>query len=153
MSRQSFDILSNFFKEENWEYLRQDNEPILHMGFEGKNGRWSCYAKVRELEQQCAFYSICPITVPNNRYLAMAEFLTRANYSLIVGNFEMNMDDGKIYYKTSLDFEGDRLSLMLIKQLVYSNVEIMDRYLPGIEVVASSEILPREAIAKVEAVA
>ncbi|MBN3947887.1 MAG: YbjN domain-containing protein [Nostoc sp. NMS7] len=153
MSKKNFDILVTFFKQENWQHSQQDNEPILHMGYEGNNGRWSCYAKVRELEQQCAFYSICPVTVPNNRYLAMAEFLTRANYGLIVGNFEMNMDDGKIYYKTSLDFEGDNLSLMLIKQLVYSNVEIMDTYLRGIEVVASSEILPREAIAKLEAVA
>jgi hypothetical protein len=151
MLKQNFNTLLTFFQEENWQCLQQDNEPILRMGFEGNNGRWSCYAKVRELEQQCAFYSICPITVPENRRFPLAEFLTRANYGLIIGNFEMNLDDGKIYYKTSIDFEGDSLSLMLIKQLVYSNVEIMDRYLPGIEAVASFDISPCEAIAKIEA--
>lgn len=30
-----------------------------------------------------------------------AEFLTRANYGLVFGNFEMDMHDGEIRYKPS----------------------------------------------------
>ena len=72
------------------------------------------------------------MNAPGERMAAVAEFITRANYGLIIGNFELDFSDGEIRYKTSLDVEGDRLSQALIKQLVYTNVLTMDQYLPGI---------------------
>ena len=57
----------------------------------------------------------------------------------------MDFDD-----KTSIDVEGDRLSEALIKHLVYSNVLIVDRYLPGIMTVIYGEMLPVEAIYEIE---
>ena len=46
--------------------------------------------------------------------------------------------------------EGDTLSSALIKALVYTNVIMMDEYLPGILAVVSGELSPVEAIAKIE---
>ncbi len=80
----------------------------------------------------------------------MAEFLTRANYGLIIGNFELDFGDGEIRYKTSLDVEGDRLSQASIKQLVYTSVLTMDQYLPGIEAVIKYGMNAEAAIALVE---
>lgn len=81
----------------------------------------------------------------------MAEFLTRANYGLMIGNFEMDFNDGEIRYKTSIDVEGDNLSSALLKQLVYANVMTMDQYLPGIIAVIDGNISPVDANAKIEA--
>ncbi|NEQ30985.1 MAG: YbjN domain-containing protein [Leptolyngbya sp. SIO4C5] len=67
-----------------------------------------------------------------------------------VGNFELDFSDGEIRYKTSLDVEGDRLSQASIKQLVYTNVFTMDRYLPGIEAVIKYGTNAEAAIALVE---
>jgi len=44
------------------------------------------------------------------------KFLTRANYGMMIGNFEMDFTDGEIRYKTSIDVEGDKLSSALIKR-------------------------------------
>ena len=57
------------------------------------------------------------------------KFLIRANYGMMIGNFEMDFTDGEIHYKTSIDVEGDKLSSALIKRLVYANVMMMDEYL------------------------
>ncbi len=96
------------------------------------------------------FYSLCPVTAPVDKRLVMAEFLTRANYGLTIGNFEMDFDSGEIHYKTSLDVEGDRLSTALVRQLVYANVAIVDRYLPGIMAVIYGNVLPIDAISQIE---
>ena len=80
----------------------------------------------------------------------MAEFITRANYGMIVGSFEMDYGDGEVRYKTSIDVEGDRLSLGLVRQLVYINVLMMDRYLPGIMKVAYGDVDPAAAIDSIE---
>ena len=80
----------------------------------------------------------------------MAEFLTRANSGMIIGNFELDFADGEIRYKTSIDVEGDSLSSSLIKRLVYANVTMMDEYLPGIMSVIYGDVEPKDAIAQIE---
>jgi hypothetical protein len=80
----------------------------------------------------------------------LAEFITRTNYGLIVGNFEMDFADGEIRYKTSIDIDGDELTSEIIKHLVYANVTMMDEYLPGIIAVIEKDVSPVDAIAQIE---
>ena len=140
----------NFFKTEEWEFVEAEDELILYMNFKGENGEWVCLAKVKEEENQFIFYSLYPQAVPQDKRLAIAEFITRANYGTILGNFELDFDDGEIRYKTSIDVEGDNLSFALIKQMVYANVMMMDEYLPGIMAVIEGEVGVKEAISLVE---
>ncbi len=72
--------------------------------------------------------------------MAIAEFITRANYGLVIGNFELDFSDGELRYKTAIDVEDDNLSFALIKQMVYANVIIMDKYLPGIMAVIEGKV-------------
>jgi len=147
---QFFEEIVNFFKEDDWPFVQIEGEPLLQMVFQGENGKWTCYAKAREDQEQLVFYSVCPINPPENKRLAVAEFLTRANSGMIIGNFEMDFEDGEIRYKTSIDVEGDSLSSALIKRLVYANVMMMDAYLPGIMSVIYGDVEPKDAIAQIE---
>lgn len=83
----------------------------------------------------------------------VAEYLTRANYGLPLGNFEMDFSDGEVRFKTSLDVEGEEYMLTpaMIKSLVYSNVLTMDRYLAGMMAVIYGDASPEQEIAKAEA--
>jgi len=145
-----FEVMVKFFQKEDWQFQQIPGESTLRLAFQGKNGRWDCYAKVREQQQQFAFYSICPNNAPENKRLAVAEFITRANYGMVIGNFELDFTDGEIRYKSSIDVEGDRLSFALIKRLVYANVTMMDEYLPGIMAIIYGEMNVGEAIAQLE---
>jgi hypothetical protein len=118
--------------------------------FQGENGTWVCYAHAREEQKLFIFYSVCQVNAPEDKRMAVAEFLTRANYGLLIGNFELDFNDGEIRYKTSIDVEGDRPSPALVQQLVYANVLTMDRYLPGIMTVIYGSASPAEAIAEIE---
>jgi hypothetical protein len=145
-SGQIFDEMVNFFKEDEWPFYQIKGQPVLQMAFQGENAKWTCYAKIREKQEQFVFYSVCPVNAPENKRMAIAEFITRANSGTIVGNFELDFADGEIRYKTSIDVEGDRLSSALIKQMVYANVTMMDQYLPGIMSVIYSHVSPIDAI-------
>ena len=80
----------------------------------------------------------------------MAEFITRANYGLISGNFEMDFGDGEVRYKTCVDIEGDRFTPAVIKNAVLTNVSAMDQYLPGLISVMYGGASPAQAIEKLE---
>ncbi|MEL7038229.1 MAG: YbjN domain-containing protein [Cyanobacteria bacterium J06592_8] len=145
-----FQTVLNFFTEDDWPFTKLQGDLALRSVFQGKNGRWDCYAKVREAQQQFVFYSICSVNAPEDKRQAIAEFIARANYGTIIGNFELDFSDGEIRFKTSIDVEGDALSSALIQPLVYTNVMMMDEYLPGILAVLSGELSAVEAIAKIE---
>ncbi len=149
-STQIFEEMVNFFKEDEWPFVQIEANQILEMVFHGENGEWKCYAQAREEEKQFVFYSLCPVKVPKRKRRAVGEFMSRANYGMIIGNFELDFTDGEIRYKTSIDVEGDRLTSALIRQLVDANVTMMDKYLPGINLVIDGEASPEDAIAQIE---
>jgi hypothetical protein len=120
------------------------------MGVSGRNGEYDCYAIANEERQTFRFVSQVPIKVPENQRILMSEFLTRANYGLCIGNFEMDFDDGEIRYKTSIDVENDRLTSALVENLVNINVITVDRYFPGMMKVLYGGMSPEEAIRTVE---
>lgn len=88
-------------------------------------------------------YSVADTPCPAQYRGAMAEFVTRANYGLVLGNFELDFSDGELRAKTSLDLGGAELveqSLdALVGALVESNLRAFHRYLPGAMAVMAGE--------------
>lgn len=135
-----------FFKEDKWDFEWVEGMPVLSMAFAGRSGQWTCFAQARENQEQFVFYSICPFRVAPEQMPRAMEFVTRANYGMVIGNFELDMTDGEVRYKTSIDVEGDRLTPALVRQVVYANVLMMDRYLPGFMSVIYGGTDPQTAI-------
>jgi hypothetical protein len=145
-----YQAMLNFFSEEDWEFTKLQGELTLRLACQGKNGRWNCFALANETQERFLFYSLCPLEIPSIHRLVIAEFLTYANYGISIGNFELDLATGEIRYKTSIDVEGDRLTHALIKRLVYTNVTMMNEYLPGIQSIIEQELGAKEAIALIE---
>ena len=58
------------------------------------------------------------------------DFLTRVNYRLKVGNFELNMRDGEVRYKVSVDLEGGQLSSEMVESMTQHGCAAMDLLVP-----------------------
>jgi hypothetical protein len=109
-----------------------------------------CYAQIRVDLEQFIFYVVAPVKAPDDIRSAVAEYITRANYGLRIGNFEMDFDDGEIRYKSSIDFEDSTLDTALIKNIIYPAVHTMDYYLPGLLNVMFGNHSPEQAIVDIE---
>lgn len=144
------DLISKYFTDDNWQFVTLEDDPVLRMEYVADEHEWVCYAQVLEEDEQFVFYSIAPIQVTQPKLWLCLEYLTRANFNLIMGNFELDMDSGMVRFKTSIDVEGDRLSQPLFRSIVYSNVIIMERYLPGLEAIIRGNARPADALAIAE---
>lgn len=144
------DAMVRFFTEDKWKFQRNEGEPVLRMGFKGKSGTWTCHAHALEDSRRFVFLSVMQSPVPEDKRLAVAEFLTRANYTLLLGNFEMDFSDGEVRYKTAIAVDDGGLTQAMIKVMVYTNVLSMDRYLPGIMSVIEGGASPEAALADIE---
>lgn len=144
------DAVKGFFDRDKWNYTLVEGRDILQLGYRAENNAWSCYAQVIENDQQFVFYSVAPLEVAREKKWLALEYLARANFNLIIGNFEMDFDSGEVRYKTSIDVEGATLTYELFKPIVYANLFLMERYLPGLQAVLFEDVMPRQAIAAVE---
>ena len=144
------DATKQFFTEDNWPIREDDDSPMLTTKFSGDNGEWYCHARAREEEEQFTFYSVCTGKCPVEKRPMMAEFLSRANWGLVVGNFELDVRDGEVRYKTSIDVEDCEITPTLIKRCVYPNVLTMDKYLPGIMSIIYADTTPESEIQRIE---
>ena len=125
--------VEQFFRSNDWPMAETEMQDVLKVPFVGQNGHWDCYARVRGEQDQFVFYSQLPFTVPDNKKTEVSLLLTRLNFGLILGNFEFDFEEGHVRYKTSIGVKGDRLTVALIEQMVYANVNMVDHHFPEIE--------------------
>lgn len=139
-----------YFDEEEWSYTRLEGRPVLQLKFYSGVDSWHCYAHAFEDRHRLLFYSVSPINAPDNLRTEIAEYLTRANYGLVVGNFEMDWGDGEVRFKTSISMDGEALTMPLVQALVMPNLRTMGQYLPGIRAVIEQGATPLDAVSSIE---
>jgi DNA segregation ATPase FtsK/SpoIIIE, S-DNA-T family len=128
-----------FFRDEELAFQEDKEKSLISLGVDGKNGKWLAIALIDEEEEYLTLYSVCPVTVPKSKITATIELLTRINYELVIGNFELDFSEGKIIFQTSIIVEGDRLTSELLHHVVYQNFQAVDSYLPEIRKVVRGE--------------
>lgn len=127
------EAILDFLREDEFVGVNHDAERnILSFGVSGSHIKMSVRAQIYEDREQVCVYSYLPSLCPEDKRMIMCTFLTRANYGLTLGNFEMDMDDGEIRYKTSIDITDGTLAMGMIKALMYANFSTMNRYSEGI---------------------
>jgi hypothetical protein len=138
-----------FLREMEWHWEQLDEHRLRAM-VSGDTCQWTWLAVWDEDDTGFASYSICPFQIPKNRRLAVAEYITLANYGLRVGNFELDFRDGEARYKTSVPLKKDKLTRSMVRELAFFGFNMMDRYLPGMMAVAFGKLSPRKAIEQAE---
>jgi hypothetical protein len=145
-----FNAVVDYLTDDDWKYTVLDGETALMLSFRGRSGSWQCFARADEEKECFSFYSVLPPHTAEEKRAAIAEFINRANYGLIVGNFEIDYRDGQVRYKTSIDIEGGELTPKMIENLVYANLMTMDDYFPGFMEVLYGDKEPARVIEDIE---
>ena len=89
---------------------------------------------VRKNEEQLVVLATLDEKVAESHRAAVNAFLTRINFeSLNIGNFQMDLSEGTIHFRVSIDVEHGIINPVIVKQLTFGYaVPTMDKYLPGI---------------------
>jgi len=141
------------FREKNWAFSKMPGRPVLKTTISNDTATWLFVADVEEEENKLAkikFYSFCPAAVPEDKRAEMAEFLTRVNWRLLIGNFEMDYSDGEIRYRTAIMLEPDQITAAMVKHLAMTNVFLMGRYVSGILSMIYGNVQAEKALAQID---
>lgn len=141
--------IDEFLLERGLAYLRAD--PVTWVfESEGDSGVWNTQITVVPEYFQVIVFADMRLVVPREKRLDLAEWAARANRGLPVGNFEVDLDEGAVWFKTSIDVEGDELTPALFENLLAANFITTDTYLGPLKRWLNDEISNVEAVAAAE---
>ena len=141
--------LEELFKRENWNYQKRSDR-TYYFGFRGESNRFDFWAIIHEKGDILTIYAIVPILVPDEKKPVIYDFLHRANYDLMLGNFEIDGRDGEIRYKVSQDFCNTTPSLEILDRMIDCALSMVDRYNEGIGAILFGNVSAEEAIEIIE---
>jgi hypothetical protein len=91
-----------------------------------------------------------PCWVPRRRRPEAAEYLTRANWGMSLGSFDMDWSDGEVVFRVSVHAPGTSLTAEMVTRMVDAALWAKRRYADGLERTIVGE-QPAAVIAEVEA--
>ena len=127
------------------------NQTVFNLGMELENSNIDCYIDLRIIENQVLIYTISPTKIPTNQRLRVAEYISRVNYDLLIGNFEINFEDGKIRYKASYFYDNNfpNSEEVLLKNMSAA-FQTIDKYILGIMSIIFANVSPETAVNDIE---
>jgi hypothetical protein len=133
MNGQIFEAVIKCFEEERWKYLwvKTAGETRLFTQIPRKNGDFLCMSRIREEKHELVFYIYYQGNVPASKRQEAATFFTQVNDGLTIGNFEMNLENGEVRFRTGVAVIDRALTSAEIDHLVLSGLATAEHYLPG----------------------
>lgn len=144
------DVAERYLRQQAWKFERSPDRPELWMVFSCESGKWFTILQERAHLNQLVVYSAVMVPAPEDRRGAVSEFITRINYGMVLGNFELDFGDGEVRCKTSVDAGDGEFGGALVEPVVDMNFAMMRRFLPGIMAVAFEGVDPGDAVEMLE---
>jgi hypothetical protein len=118
-------------------------------------GEVAVYRIVARVEAEAELFQVfgySPLRIPEGCRLAIAEAVTRANYGLRIGKFELDLDDGELRFQAAQILVYESVGEEVIDRMIGTAISMLDMYLPSFLSVIYANELPQDAIRRVEAV-
>ena len=128
---------------------REDRSQVISLNLTGNNSSFRSFIDVKVNQNRMFVFLESPVKVPENSRSSCAELLMRINYTLALGNFELDFSDGEVRYRMAVDVEGSALSLEMIETNIMVSVAAMDRYFPAIMRVMYGNKPPQQAFEEI----
>lgn len=141
--------MASAMTELGWRYSRTETD--LRLMFKGDDGVFQMVAHPRIVgdAQRVLCYTLPDFTAPPEQLGAVMEFVTRANFGMVLGNFELDLADGEVRYKTSIDVTGG-VDPVALRLTFWQAQQTLGRYLAGLRAVCEGAATPQAAIKAIE---
>jgi len=141
MKSKEFELLRTVLNEIGWSPEEDKEDPIFYVDFgEPHKPVSDALAVVAADTQRFLFYiDIGPAASVNTRDEVVL-FIALVNWSISIGNFEMNYEDGNVRFRSSVGFGGAELSASLMQNAIRSAMHVVEVCGPAlVEVIEGSK--------------
>ena len=98
-----------------------------------------------ETRQRLGIFVYLPFDVPEDRRMAVMEYLTRVNYRIFLAKFEFDLSDGELRAVCAVITEDATLSLKMVQRMRRDAHSVMETYAPGILSIVYGHLAAKDA--------
>ena len=146
--KENAEFVKKFLDDDDWHYEMIDYDKVMVFtggvgGFKGLYNSFQYLIFVGEDEVQN--YATFPVSA-KDKLPQMAEFITRANYGLKYGAFEMGYNDGEVRFHLAFPMTTIWVDRLLLPTLLALPPKMLDQYAKGFTEVLMDLKTPEDAI-------
>lgn len=142
-----FQVLFDILRQDDWKFDFDKKNEIFKLGISGVNTNFHVFLLVDEEQESLLCNTHIKQKIPHSKRLEVCDFMNRINYELANGNFEMDMDNGEIRFRTFLDLADAEPSEDQIHNIVWNGIQGFDTYYPGLMKLVYWDYSAEEAMA------
>lgn len=150
--KENAEFVKKVLDEDDWHYDMQDagKAAVFTGGIGGFKGLYTSFRYLMIVgDDEVQSYAMFPASAKEKRP-QIAEFITRANYGLKYGAFEMDWNDGEVRFHLTIPMSAILADRNHIPALLALPPQMLDRYSRGITEVLMGFKSPEEAIKECE---
>ena len=146
--KENAEFVKNFLDGDDWHYEMADHGHVATFtgGVGGFTGLYRSFRFVMFVgDDEVQNYAFLPASA-KDKLPQMAEFITRANFGLKYGAFEMDYGDGEVRFHLVFPMTAIRADDMLLPTLLALPPKMLDQYSKGFTEVLMDLKTPEEAV-------
>jgi hypothetical protein len=146
-ARKLLDRVGDYLTEKDWNFSRLEDRDCLTFNLRLRDASVRVFVDTWEAEgwSRILVYTTYLTYVPAQRRQAVAEAIARINYVNILGNLEMDMNDGEVRVRTTLEgdlFIGDEI----IDRAIRKSLDLADQYQAPLLSIAFGNASPQDVV-------
>lgn len=145
------EVIKKFLVENDWRFMFDEKEGVFTVVIGLKSKLESTRCEIRVGEDSFINLAGVKFNAPEEARDAVCEFITRANYGLLNGNFEMDFEDGEIRYKSWCNCDDMLPTVAIVRDAIVIPALMLTRFGDGLAAVIFGMKTPLEAIEEIRA--
>jgi hypothetical protein len=143
-----FEHVKSYLDRNDWQHTAYPDASVFKMGCRLQDCSVTIILTTRENQDVCRLscYSSYPVNVPDDLRFRVADAITRINFTLSSGTFEMDHRDGELCVRMTLDSEQPPSDRMIDRLLQY-NLMLADEYFKPLMAVIFGSATPETMVA------
>ena len=127
-ARLVYNNLINMLNTRNWKYERHDDDLVIRSGIKGEDLPIEFIVYVKPKNQVVQFISTLPFNIPEDKRVEAAIAVCVANYGLVDGSFDYDVNDGEIRYRLTSSYRDSYLGADLFEYMIMCAASTVDDY-------------------------
>lgn len=125
--------VKTYLDSQNWHYKHDEEERSFTLGMRLENDDVdSCQIVLTARDEEdlsCKF--VYEFKIPEKKRPIISEYITRVNYGMFLGGFQMDLRDGEIFYKTAGVFSDSVPMNDEVRRLIQVGIRMAEKYGQG----------------------
>jgi hypothetical protein len=139
-----------FLESDSWKYDWDEDRGLLKLMLSSRSKFQSFTIYISIKTNGFSQMILYPLKATEDVRDKVAEFITRANYGLYIGGFEMDYDDGEVRFRSSLLSADTLPTTEQIKHILYVSINMAEKYANSLAMVLFDVASPKDAVERAE---